>query len=277
MNSKETDNPKATEKDPVFTRGEYLTKALKSKGFTSVSWIGETGSTNDDLLEKTSGIDTGGRVLIADFQTSGKGRFDRKWVAEINSALLMSVSFSADAEKVNLGVFASGVAVASCTALHSLGFEQVRIKWPNDIVVENSSIGGQEKLAGVLAQSKLVRARASVVVGIGINVHPSSIRDVVTERGVVSLSDLGKPPDRVHLAEVILSNLGDLDFQSPELWENYRRLSGTIGQDVRVTTHKGVLEGKAKDITQFGSLLLEDYGGFVREVISGDLVSLRPL
>ena len=277
MNSKETDNPKATEKDPVFTRGEYLTKALKSKGFTSVSWIGETGSTNDDLLEKTSGIDTGGRVLIADFQTSGKGRFDRKWVAEINSALLMSVSFSADAEKVNLGVFASGIAVASCAALRSLGFEQVRIKWPNDIVVETSSIGGQEKLAGVLAQSKLVRARASVVVGIGINVHPSSIRDVVTERGVVSLSDLGKPPDRVHLAEVILSNLGDLDFQSPELWENYRRLSGTIGQDVRITTHKGVLEGKAKDITQFGSLLLEDYGGFVREVISGDLVSLRPL
>ena len=277
MNSKETDNPKATEKDPVFTRGEYLTKALKSKGFTSVSWIGETGSTNDDLLEKTSGIDTGGRVLIADFQTSGKGRFDRKWVSEINSALLMSVSFSADAEKVNLGVFASGIAVASCAALRSLGFEQVRIKWPNDIVVETSSIGGQEKLAGVLAQSKLVRARASVVVGIGINVHPSSIRDVVTERGVVSLSDLGKPPDRVHLAEVILSNLGDLDFQSPELWENYRRLSGTIGQDVRVTTHKGVLEGKAKDITQFGSLLLEDHGGVVHEVISGDLVSLRPL
>ena len=277
MKSKETDNPKATEKDPVYVRGEYLTKALKSKGFTSVSWVGETGSTNDDLLEKTSSIDAGGRVLIADFQTSGKGRFDRKWVAEINSALLMSVSFSADAEKVNLGVFASGVAVASCTALRSLGFEQVRIKWPNDIVVEPSSIGGQEKLAGVLAQSKLVRARASVVVGIGINVHPSSIRNVVTERGVVSLSDLGKPPDRVHLAEVILSNLGDLDFQSPELWENYRRLSGTIGQDVRVTTHKGVLEGKAKDITQFGSLLLEDHGGVVREVISGDLVSLRPL
>ena len=54
-------------------------------------------------------------------------------------------------------------------------------------------------------------------------------------------------------------------------------MSGTIGQDVRVTTHKGVLEGKAKDITQFGSLLLEDHGGVVREVISGDLVSLRPL
>ena len=164
MDSKETDNPKATEKDPVFAREEYLTKTLKSKGFTSVSWVEETGSTNDDLLEKTSGIDTGGRVLIADFQTSGKGRFDRKWVAEINSALLMSVSFSADAEKVNLGVFASGVAVASCSALRSLGFEQVRIKWPNDIVVETSSSGGQEKLAGVLAQSKLVRNRASIVV-----------------------------------------------------------------------------------------------------------------
>tara|TARA_Y100001970_G_scaffold226551_1_gene280166 strand:- start:5816 stop:6649 length:834 start_codon:yes stop_codon:yes gene_type:complete len=277
MDSKETDNPKATEKDSVLSREEYLTKALKNKGFTSILWVGETGSTNTDLLEKTSNLDSGGRVLIADFQTSGRGRFDRKWVADINSALLMSVSFLADADKVHLGVFASGVAVASCSALHSLGFEQVRIKWPNDIVVETPSAGGQAKLAGVLAQSKLVRTRASVVVGIGINVHPSNIQDVITERGVISLSDLGSPPDRVHLAEVILSNLADLDFQSPDFWESYRRLSGTIGQDVRVTTDTGVLEGKAQDITEFGSLLLEDYGGSVHEVISGDLVSLRPL
>ena len=277
MDSKETDNPKATEKDSVLSREEYLTKALKNKGFTSILWVGETGSTNTDLLEKTSNLDSGGRVLIADFQTSGRGRFDRKWVADINSALLMSVSFLADADKVHLGVFASGVAVASCSALHSLGFEQVRIKWPNDIVVETPSAGGQAKLAGVLAQSKLVRTRASVVVGIGINVHPSNIQDVITERGVISLSDLGSPPDRVHLAEVILSNLGDLDFQSPDFWESYRRLSGTIGQDVRVITETGVLEGKALDITEFGSLLLEDYGGSVREVFSGDLVSLRPL
>ena len=277
MDSKETDNPKATEKDSVLARGEYLTKALKNKGFTSISWVRETGSTNTDLLEKTSSLDAGCRVLIADFQTSGKGRFDRKWVADINSALLMSVSFLADAKKVNLGVFASGVAVASCSALHYLGFEQARIKWPNDIVVETLPLGGQAKLAGVLAQSKLVRAKASVVVGIGINVHPSNIQDVITERGVISLSDLGSPPDRVHLAEAILSNLGDLDFQSPDFWEMYRRLSGTIGQDVRVTTETEVLEGKAQDITESGSLLLDDYGGSVREVISGDLVSLRPL
>ena len=277
MDSKETDNPKANEKDSVLARGEYLTKVLKDQGLTTISWVGETGSTNSDLLEETSSLDSGGRVLIADFQTSGKGRFDRKWVADINSALLMSVSFLADAKKVNLGVFASGVAVASCSALRSLGFEQVRIKWPNDIVVETLPLGGQAKLAGVLAQSKLVRTTASVVVGIGINVHPSNIQDLITERGVISLSDLGSPPDRVHLAEVILSNLGDLDFQSPDFWESYRRLSGTIGQDVRVTTETGVLEGKALDITEFGSLLLEDYGGSVREVFSGDLVSLRPL
>ena len=277
MNSKETDNSKATEKDSAFMRGEYLTKALKSKGYTSVSWVEATGSTNTDLLLKTSMKDTGGRVLIADFQTSGKGRFDRKWIAEANSALLMSVSFLADVQKVNLGVFASGVAVASCRALHSLGFKQVRIKWPNDIVIRTSTDGGQAKLAGVLAQSKLVRTRASVVVGIGINVHPSNIRDVIPEREVVSLSDLGHPPDRVHLAEAILSTLGDLDLKNPDFWKSYRRFSETIGQAVQITTDTGVLEGTAKDVTQSGSLLVEGPQGEVREVTSGDLVSLRLL
>ncbi len=277
MNSKETDNPKPTEKDSVIERGKYLTKSLKSKGFSSILWVEDTGSTNTDLLKKSSSEDVDSMVLIADFQTSGKGRRGRKWVAEPNSSLLMSVSFQADTEKVNLGVFASGVAVASCIALHSLGFGEARIKWPNDIVVIDTENREQVKLAGVLAQSKLVRTQAFVVVGIGINVHPSNIKDVVTEREAISLSDLGNPPDRVLLAETILSALGDLDFQSSIFWETYRSFSGTIGQAIRITTDSDPIEGLAKDITELGSLLVEDNEGVVHEVTSGDIVSLRPL
>ncbi len=129
----------------------------------------------------------------------------------------------------------------------------------------------------MLAQSKLVRNSASVVVGIGINVHPSSLRDSVPERRVVSLSDLGEPPDRVHLAETILSSLGEINFRNSSFWDAYRSLSETIGQHVRVTTERIVLEGIAKDITQSGSLLLEDNEGAICEVSSGDLVSLRLL
>ncbi|MEC7879149.1 MAG: biotin--[acetyl-CoA-carboxylase] ligase [Actinomycetota bacterium] len=277
MNSKETDNTKATEKDSVGLRGAYLAKTLKNKGFGPISWVEQTGSTNTDLLEKTGSGNIDRAIMITDFQTSGKGRRDRKWVAEPNSSLLMSVGFLADTKKINLGVFASGLAVATCTALHSLGFEQARIKWPNDIVVSTPPDGEQAKLAGVLAQSKLVRNSASVVVGIGINVHPSSLRDSVPERRVVSLSDLGEPPDRVHLAETILSSLGDIDFRNSSFWDTYRSLSETIGQHVRVTTERIALEGIAKDITKSGSLLLKDNEGTICEVTSGDLVSLRLL
>ncbi len=277
MNSKGTDNLKPSEKDSVFVRGQYLTKSLENKGFGSILWVEETGSTNIDLLEKSSTADIDGMVVLADYQTSGKGRRDRKWVAEPNSSLLMSVGFFADTKNVNLGIFASAVAVASCTALHSLGFEQLRIKWPNDITAITSEEGERPKLAGILAQSKLVQTKAYVVVGIGINVHPSSLHEDVPDKKVICLSDLASPPDRVDLAETILSTLGNLNFQSPSLWDLYRSLSETIGQSVRLTTDASTLEGVAKDITESGSLLIEDRRGVIREVTTGDLVSLRPL
>ena len=132
-------------------------------------------------------------------------------------------------------------------------------------------------MAGVLAQSKILKNRASVVVGIGVNVHSSNIKEVVLERGVVTLSDLGTPPDRVELAETILSILAGLDFENPNFWERYRSHSATIGQVVRVSTEREILEGIAKDVTDTGSLLIEDKQGIMYEVTSGDLVSLRPL
>ncbi len=275
MESKETDNPKATEKDPPSVRGEYLTNTLKTVGFGPVLWVNETGSTNTDLLNKSSRVATNGMVVIADFQTLGRGRKDRKWVSEAGVSLLMSVNFLANTESVNLGVFTSGLAIASCEALHSLGFEQVQIKWPNDLVVEEGE--RQAKLAGVLAQSKIVKNRAFVVVGIGINVHPSNLKDVLSERDVISLSDIKAPPDRVELAESILSILAGLDLQSPNFWQRYYSHSGTIGKVVRISTDKGVLIGVAEGITTSGSLLVSDNEGVTHEVTSGDLVSLRPV
>jgi len=275
MKSKETDNPKATEKDPPNLRGEYLTNVLKTMEFGPVFWVEETGSTNADLLEKSSSNKSDGMVVIADFQTSGRGRRDRKWIAEPEKALLMSVNFIADAEKVNLGVFASGMAIASCEAIKALGFDKVQIKWPNDLVISND--GSQAKLAGVLAQSKILNNRASVVVGIGINVHSSNIKEIILERDILTLSDLGTPPDRVELAESILSILAGLDFHNPNFWERYRSYSATIGQAVRVSTERETLEGTARDVTDTGSLLIEDNQGIIYDVTSGDLVSLRPL
>ena len=275
MESKETDNPKATEKDPPSVRGEYLTNALKTVGFGPVLWVEETGSTNTDLLNKSLQIDADGMVVIADFQTFGRGRKDRKWMSEPGASLLMSVNFLANTDSVNLGVFTSGLAIASCEALHSLGFEQVQIKWPNDLMVAVEK--RQAKLAGVLAQSQIVKNRASVVVGIGINVHPSNLKDVLSERDVISLSDIKTPPDRVELAEKILSILADLDFQSPDFWQIYRSLSGTIGQTVKISTDTENLIGIAQDVTNSGSLLVLDNTGVTHEVTSGDLVSLRRL
>ena len=275
MKSNETHNRKVTEKDDPIQRGDYLTEVLKPLDFGPVTWVQETGSTNSDLLEKSISEENEGMVIIADFQTSGRGRRERQWIAEADSSLLMSVLFRADSREMDLGVFSSGVAIAACEALDNLGFGRVRIKWPNDLVVLDNQ--KQAKLAGVLAQSLISGGQASIVVGIGINVHPSNLGEVLTDREIITLSNIGMAPDRVLLAEKILTFLAKLDFRDPNLWTKYRSFSATLGDLVRITTETGVILGEAIDITGSGSLLVLDHNGKTHEITVGDLVSLRPV
>jgi BirA family biotin operon repressor/biotin-[acetyl-CoA-carboxylase] ligase len=275
MKSNETHSRKVTEKDHPIQRGDYLTEVLRFLDFGPVTWVHETGSTNSDLLEKSKSVVSEGMVIIADFQTSGRGRREREWIAEADSSLLMSVLFRADSREVNLGVFSSGMAIAACEALHDLGFGRVRIKWPNDLVVLDDQ--RQAKLAGVLAQSLISGGQASIVVGIGINVHPSNLEEILTDRETITLSNIGMSPDRVLLAESILTILAKLDFRDPRLWAKYRSFSATLGESVRITTETGVILGEATDVTRSGSLLVVDHDGKTHEVTVGDLVSLRPV
>src|SRR5215470_6491119 len=121
--------------------------------------VEETGSTNADLLAKArSGADEG-LVLVAEAQTSGRGRMGRRWISPPRRALTFSVLLRPPVPPALLGwvPLLAGVAVAS--ALERTAGVDARLKWPNDVLV------GDAKLAGILAE----RWGDAVVVGTGIN------------------------------------------------------------------------------------------------------------
>ncbi|MEM7285335.1 MAG: biotin--[acetyl-CoA-carboxylase] ligase [Actinomycetota bacterium] len=247
-------------------------RALSDTGLGPVSWIPETGSTNDDLLAAASVGAAHGRVLVADHQTAGRGRRDRRWESAPGDALMMSVLLVPETGAAGLPVLTTAVGVAAAEACVAVGAEGIGLKWPNDLVV--GSAGAHRKLAGILAQSVVSRDRVAAVVGLGLNVRGERLG--VLASGAVALDDLVESPDREELLIEILRSLDALlRLPGAELRERYLALSATVGTAVEVTTDAGTLSGSAVDVTIGGALVVEADGA-VHEVVVGDVVSVRP-
>ena len=238
--------------------------------------VTQTGSTNADLLaQAVSGIDIDGVVLIAEHQTAGRGRLDRRWSDVPRAQVAMSVGVNAvDVPVVAWGwlPLAIGVAVVDVVRplLHSVGVD-AGLKWPNDVLV------GGGKLAGILAEV----ARPFVVIGVGINV--TSAASEVGNPDATSLYELGVPvPDRERLIRALLSELdvriGQWRRADPQLAVDYRACSVTIGSGVRVALPGGrEVVGTACDVDEQGRLCVESNSsaGDVIALSAGDVVHLR--
>ncbi len=256
---------------------ELRTAALGSTSlWRRVDVVGETGSTNADLLARAAaGENIAGSVLLAEFQTAGRGRHGRSWSAPPRSQVSMSV-----------GVDASGVApaawgwlpllagVAAAETLRERYGVDAGLKWPNDVLV------GTGKLAGILAE--VSQPGPVVVVGIGLNVSFSA--DEIPDPRATSLSMLGAPDDdRTGLAAALLTALStrvqrwkSAKGADAELISDYQRFSTTIGTRVRaLLPGDSEVTGIALGVDDAGRLRIDD-GTRTLTISAGDITHLRP-
>lgn len=238
--------------------------------------VTETGSTNADLLAQVAaGEDIAGSVLLAEFQTAGRGRHGRTWTAPPRSQIAMSVGV--DVRDVPTDAWGwlpllTGVAVVE-TLREQYGVD-AGLKWPNDVLVDTG------KLAGILAEA--AGPVSVVVVGLGLNV--SLTVDEAPDPAATSLAMLGcRDVDRTELAATLLRALsarvkswqahGGAD---PRLRADYLRYSRTIGTRVRaLLPGDAKLEGSAIAVDDIGRLLIDD-GTQTVPISAGDITHLRP-
>jgi BirA family biotin operon repressor/biotin-[acetyl-CoA-carboxylase] ligase len=254
-----------------------LLRSTLGEGWRTLDVVGETGSTNADLLARAAtGVDVAGSVLLTEYQSAGRGRHGRQWTAPPRSHLAMSVG-------VDVGGVApdawgwlpllTGVAVRDAVA--EVSAVQAGLKWPNDVLV------GDGKLAGILAE--VAAPQPVVVVGIGLNVSLSA--DEAPDPRATSLTMLGAPhQDRNALVTAILRFLGEriahwrrAGGADQTLVADYRRHSLTLGREVRATLPGDrLLEGTATDIDDLGRLTITS-GRDAVTVAAGDITHLRPV
>ena len=130
--------------------------------FADVRRFATIDSTNRYLLECAAAGEPEGVVAVADEQTAGRGRLDRSWVAPPGAALLVSVLLRPRLPIERLHLVTLAAALAAIDAVKVLAGVDARLKWPNDVVVDD------RKLAGILAESD---GAGAIVVGMGLNVR----------------------------------------------------------------------------------------------------------
>ena len=167
-----------------------------------------------------------GSIVVADHQSAGRGRLDRRWEAPPGTALL--VSFVLRPNPVLS--LAAGIAAAQACG------EGVRLKWPNDLLLDGAKVGG------ILVEV----ASTTAICGIGINL-------TWAPPGAAKLNQ-----DRDQLLEslrVEVDRWASADHEDVlTLW---RALSDTLGRRVRVDLGTDVIEGMAEDIGPGGELIVD--------------------
>jgi BirA family transcriptional regulator, biotin operon repressor / biotin---[acetyl-CoA-carboxylase] ligase len=244
-------------------------------GEWQIRWLGEVDSTNTYVRELARQGFAEGLVVVADHQTAGRGRLDRRWESPAGANLLASVLLRPSCDVADVHLCTAAVALAGVDACRDLAGIEPDVKWPNDLLVDGA------KLAGVLAEAEFESGvLAAVVVGIGINVAWPGPADA----GGTCLDDVrltAQPVDRRQLLERLLMSLTGrralLDDAAGRgvLADELRRRCVTLGRAVRVRLADGEFTGTASGIDDAGQLLVETATG-TRVVRAGDVVHVRP-
>lgn len=244
----------------------------------NIEYVTETGSTNSDLISKALNLPDFS-VLVAGFQSAGRGRAGREWLAPAGSSLFVSVLLKP--EGVTPTRFSWLPLMAGLAMNHAVSRmiapNRSNLKWPNDVLV------GEQKLSGVL--SELVPDLSGVVVGAGLNVLQSQDQLPIENATSLLLSGASETDIDVVLAEY-LTKLKELyskfvsangDAVASGLRYSVIENCGTLNRRVKaVMPGDTEVFGEAVGIDDSGRLILlrEDTGQLL-PVAAGDIVHLR--
>jgi BirA family biotin operon repressor/biotin-[acetyl-CoA-carboxylase] ligase len=260
--------------------------ALESKRITNLLLPTERGhvrtietawtvdSTNSVLLARQNPPYGACDVLLAEYQTAGRGRRGRAWVAPPGGSICLSLCWAFREGPQDLGSLGLVIGVCALRALRELGLEDIGLKWPNDIVIDG------KKLGGILIELRAESAGpASVVIGIGLNVAlGSSVLETIGETGAspIDLVTAGmQQPSRNAVSAALITQFirGLILFEKEGLRpfaEEWRAADALRGRQIEVHTTEGVARGLARGIDLHGALVLETPQG-VRRFVSGDV------
>ncbi|WP_182630341.1 bifunctional biotin--[acetyl-CoA-carboxylase] ligase/biotin operon repressor BirA [Pantoea hericii] len=240
----------------------------------NISVIPVIDSTNQYLLERMHEMESGA-ACIAEYQQAGRGRRGRQWFSPFGANLYMSMYWRLEQGPAAAMGLSLVIGIIIAETLRSLGADDVRVKWPNDIYLND------RKLAGILVElTGKTGDAAHIVMGAGINLAMRTADASQINQGWINLQEAGVSVNRNELAAQLINNLREALplFEQEGLTPFVTRwmvLDNFIHRPVKLLIGEREVHGIARGIDSQGGLLLEQ-DGEIKAWVGGE-ISLRPL
>ena len=248
-------------------------------GRKNIIYLKETDSTNTRAKELAAQGAPEGTLVIAEKQTKGRGRRGRNWFSPSGGGIYFSLILRPAISPGETPRITLMTAVVLAETLISMMKLKLRIKWPNDILVNG------KKLAGILTEiSTEMDAVNYIVVGLGMNVNtrfenfPSEIKKSATS----ILIETGNRVPRIKfiqnylkLYEKYYNMFKKNDFEP--IMKRWKELADIIGKQIRVDVIGKTHIGKVIDVDNDGVLILKDDQGRLQRIFSGDVTLARQI
>ena len=256
--------------EPIQLLDEAFILSQISEGTVNVLPVID--STNQYLLERLNKLKSGD-ACIAEYQQAGRGRRGRQWFSPFGTNLYLSMYWRLEqgpAAAIGLSLVI-GIVIAE--VLQRLGAHDVRVKWPNDLYLND------KKLAGILVElTGKTGDAAQIVMGAGINLAMKSVASEVVNQGWINLQQVGLNIDRNQLAVSLIKELRQalVHFEREGLipfLTRWQKLDNYIDRPVKLIIGEREVFGIARGINEQGGLLLEQ-DGIIKAWIGGE-ISLR--
>lgn len=211
-----------------------------------------------------------GAVVVAEYQTNGRGRLGRTWTAEAGTSLLFSVLLRPPITLETAGLLTLYASAAIARAVEGSTGLKVECKWPNDLLLQG------RKFCGILIENSFQQSGLSYsVIGAGINVNQAELPAEISDRATSLSQVAGKSFDR---DKILLSILAELDAMygavrqgefDAAVFEWTKRCS-MFGKTITVQEHDGSVSGVASRLQRDGGLVIKTESG-ERTIYAGDV------
>ena len=252
-----------------------LARSLQSKGFTGFEILYQkiTGSTNVDVLDYYRDRQKQA-IAICEQQNAGKGRRGKSWLSPYGQNIYCTIGIEKDIPATRLGLLSIVSGIALCEALGQCGFDDILIKWPNDLYYQC------KKLGGILIESRPVdNDRYFLAIGIGLNVlmtvdQLAQIPQAATSLRVIADTGINRQQILMTAIEAIINKIRAFNGDSvPSLIEAFKQHDAFYNQSICVLNGEEKIAGIDAGINEQGLLRLRTEAG--EQQFSAAEISMR--
>jgi BirA family biotin operon repressor/biotin-[acetyl-CoA-carboxylase] ligase len=229
-------------------------------------------STNRVAADLPPGEWASGTIVLADYQEAGRGRSGRSWIAPPGTSVMLSVILQRD-PAIATADYVMMMALAARDAIGASTNVDVRLKWPNDLLVRDRKVGG------ILGESSNQKGVDRVILGVGINVNfGDSVHTFLSSTATSLDLAAGHTLSREMVAAELIRSVElwyrGLTRRPNDIFDAWAAALDTAGIPVSIRDSETTWNGIALGVQRDGGLLVETSDGRVRCVYAGD-VSVR--